>query len=249
MEKAQPRLGMYLLLVHRGKVLRESFPSTKYFVALSSPSVYPVSIWYATWTDTEAGCQQDCPLHIFTTVSTVLASQQLALDVFGKTGFSVKSSMGPELAAAVSRKSQVRCQHSLKGMKSVQGRKGGSSSQLLAVCMWSRGWLAITSTGLADRDVKAKICLKHLLCPWLPAAGLCRAACIGPVGTHFSIHFNCQLFFFFLLHVFSCYPGIFFLLSISPPDHVDPVFQFNIAAVQLIKQRPAESTGKHWPPY
>lgn len=76
MGKAQSRLSMYLLLVQRGKVLRGSFPSTKYFVAKSSLSPCPLSIQHATWTDTETGCQQDCPLHIFTTVSTVLASQK-----------------------------------------------------------------------------------------------------------------------------------------------------------------------------
>lgn len=128
--------------------------------------------------------------------------------------------MGPELAAAV-RNSQVHCQHSLKGMKLLQGRKGGSSSQLLAVCMWSRCWLAVTSTGPANRDIKAKVCLgipllKHPLHPRLPAAALRRAACISPVGTHFSIHFNCQQFPFLLLRVFSCLMLFWYFLPSTP---------------------------------
>lgn len=124
MGKAQPRLSMYLLLVHRDKILRGSFLSTKYFVAISSLYVLSLCKMQLGQTQKLAASKTALCTSLLQSYSPGITTE-LALDVFGKTGFSVKSSMGPELAAAVSRQSQVRCQHSLKGMKLVQGRKRG----------------------------------------------------------------------------------------------------------------------------
>lgn len=167
----------------------------------------------------------------------------------------------PGLAAVTRRKGQMLCQQSLKGMKSAQRRKRVQLQPALAVCMWSRCQLAVTSTGPADRDIKTKVwpcplLPKHPLPPVLPVAALCRPACITPAGIHVLIlclnspqcsHSPalCVLF----SHTILVSSSLQLLLSLFPSDHAGPVLQLNIAAVQLIRQRQAQRTVKGWPPY
>lgn len=154
--------------------------------------------------------------------SPVLASQQnwpgMSLEGLALLGEKQHGpNVFPGLAAAIRRKGHVRYQQSLKGTKLVQGRKRGQLQP--ALCTQGSCQLPVTSTGPADSDIKAKVCLclllpKHPLPPRLPAAGLCRAACISPAGTHFLIlcsnfpllpSFSCSM-----RALLPCYPDIFF---------------------------------------
>lgn len=104
------------------------------------------------------------------------------------TGHTSSRSIGKKFCEGRERE-QAGAQHGLKDMKSVQERTKLQPATR-SVCAELCG-LAVTSTGPVESNIRVKdwLCLplhKHPLPPSLPAAGLCRAVCISPAGTHFQ---------------------------------------------------------------